>query len=202
MIFNKNIDLKNYIKTIIYYYNNNIKIKMTSLTFNFNNYKSSLSIKTVLIIDKLCSVLEKLVLNNNCTNNNTYNSKNNSIFKKSSFDLNSKPNIDFKSYISRIIYYSKISDNTIIYCLVIIDKFLNKTEIKINNNNLYLIVLTGLQIAMKLNEDIILKDCDYCFLGMINYKLLAFNEAIFLQGIEYSPFVNQDEFICYYELFN
>ena len=180
-----------------------------------SNKKIILSEKTLFIIDRLCSVLFKLLSNNKKIMENTIrthianhpldltsNTINiNDFFKKTSFDINSSPTISFKDYLVRVVHYSKISDNTIISCLILLDKFLNKTGIQIYENNLFLLVLTGLQIAMKINEDVILRDCDYAFLGMISSKTLAYNESLFLQAIDFCSHIKTEEFACYYNLF-
>ena len=137
-----------------------------------NNNENLVSNKLKVVIEKLSSVLYNLVVSNQQDINNSTNNYNNNNSSISSFDLKSTPNISLENYILRITIYSKISESTLICALVLLDKFISNTKIELSFNNIYLLILSSIQAAMKVNEDIILNDFNYAFLGMINIKTL------------------------------
>lgn len=148
--------------------------------------------KIKVVIEKLSSVLQNLVIANQQEVNN-----NNGNNLKSSFDLNTVPNVSINDYILRIATYSKIGESTLICSLVLLDKFIAKTKIGLNLNNIHLLLLTSIQLAMKVNEDVILKDSDFAILGMVNTKLLARNENLFLSCIRYEAYVSENDYKNY-----
>jgi phosphate system cyclin PHO80 len=159
-----------------------------------NNSSVNLKSSTVKIINKLCLVLNNLILANQSKSSGME-------ANKTSFDLNSSPNVSLFDYLARLTIYSKIDDNTIICALALLDKFLNRTKLSILDSNVYLLILTSLQVSMKMNEDVILRDVDYAFLGLISFKTLSYNESVFIHSFNYECNVSVEEFSCYKSLF-
>ena len=159
-----------------------------------NNSDSKLSLSFINIIKKLSCVLNNII---KCNNNyvdltNEYN------LKIKTFYLKDLPDISLYNYISKISWFSKISESTLIYSFIILDKLINKTKINLTSKNIYLLCLTSIQISMKINEDISLNDTDLAYIGMINIKLLNINEYLFTSLLEYEFYVSQNEYALYY----
>ena len=150
------------------------------------------------VIDMICTVLYKIV---NHSQSIQQGNQGGIRLESTPFDLKVAPNVDLKSYLARIVYYSRVSISTLISTLALIDKFINKCKFTLTEKNLHMVVLTGLGISMKVSEDITLKDSDYAFLGMISHKMFVYNESIFLNAIEYRAFINEAEYNCYEKLF-
>jgi hypothetical protein len=166
-----------------------------------SNNRFTLSNSTEKIIQKLCIVLNNLVSVNQNKMMCSVNQSSLCEEKTKSFDLNSLPNITLKEYLVRLVFYSKVGDSTLICSLILLDKFLNKTKTSISNKNIFLLVLTSLQVAMKINEDVILRDADYAFLGMVNSKILNYNESLFLHSLDYEVNVSPSYYENYKSLF-
>lgn len=168
----------------------------------YSNKFNLLNNKTKDIVNKLSSVLLKIIMpygDNNNSNVSNYNYKFN---LKSSFDANIISSLSLKNYISRIVYYSQVNNSTIIISLIYLDRYLNNSNICLTENNVYLLILTSLHLSTKMNEDKLLKDKDYSYVGSIENKLLIYNESLFLTTIKYNTYVSNTEFNNYNNYFN
>ena len=110
------------------------------------------------------------------------------------------PSISIKDFLFRLLKYSKISDSTLVYILIYIDRLCHKYKIKLNYYNIYKLILASMVVAIKLNEDEFYSSEFYAKLGGISKIELNNLEYEFTTMINFNLFVKEELFYKYYDL--
>lgn len=154
--------------------------------------------KINLIINKLSNVLEQLCANDSKINTNNVTILANNIKKEAInlFNLRSLPKISFNHYLNKSIGLLTKESSTVIYSLIILDRFISRGII-LNKYNIYLCFFISFLISVKINEDKVYNDYVYAKLGGIDVKTLITLEKIYLDVIDYDIIVNEEDFKMY-----
>ena len=98
------------------------------------------------------------------------------------------PNVSIQNYLDRLAKYSKIENNTLLLVLIYIDRICELNKIRLNYFNIHKLILGGLLIAIKYNEDDYFSNTFYSKVGGVTQKLIDFN-----------LYVSDELFIRYYD---
>lgn len=188
---NNNISLNNIINK-----SNKCIFYLNSKQLNLQDYDNNdnCSIKDENLIIKLVHCLDKII------NNNKIYCLDQSKLRFSPFELKNYPDISFYKYITNLYIYSKLNVSTLIYSFILIDRLLNTSKLILNDKNIFLLLFFSLRISIKVNEDYMLDDDSYCFLGKVKKQFYIINENYFLEAINYNIHVNIIEYNVYRKL--
>ncbi len=152
--------------------------------------------------NKIVNTISEL-LKNMCKENNSVEVNNTNILYNKKiilFMLKKIPSISIKDFLFRLLKYSKISDSTLVYILIYIDRLCHKYKIKLNYYNIYKLILASMVVAIKLNEDEFYSSEFYAKLGGISKIELNNLEYEFTTMINFNLFVKEELFYKYYDL--
>ena len=155
-------------------------------------------IPDILLINTISELLKNI-----CEENKSIevNNENITINKKIKlFMLKKIPSITIRDYLLRLSKYSKISESTLIFILIYIDRLCQKYKFKINYFNIYKLMLTSMVIAIKYNEDEFYSTEFYAKLGGITKVELNFMEYEFINLIKFNLFVKEELYFKYHDL--
>ena len=164
--------------------------------------QKSLKNKAQQLDNKIVNTISEL-LKNMCKENNSLEVNNNNILYNKKiilFMLKKIPSISIKDFLFRLLKYSKISDSTLVYILIYIDRLCHKYKIKLNYYNIYKLILASMVVAIKLNEDEFYSSEFYAKLGGISKIELNNLEYEFTTMINFNLFVKEELFYKYYDL--
>eukprot|EP00826_Nyctotherus_ovalis_P042042 TRINITY_DN4289_c0_g3_i1.p1 TRINITY_DN4289_c0_g3~~TRINITY_DN4289_c0_g3_i1.p1 ORF type:complete len:200 (-),score=2.44 TRINITY_DN4289_c0_g3_i1:106-705(-) len=113
------------------------------------------------------------------------------------FDSLKVPQISVACYINRIKMYAQCSDSCIVLALVYIDRLLQKKAISINRRNVHKLLITGVVLAIKYNEDDYYDNDYYAKVGGITCEELLLLECEMLALLNYNLYVSCSHY-CYY----
>ena len=151
---------------------------------------------------KIINTISEL-LNNMCKDNNKpeINNKNILLNKKiKKFMLKKIPSISINDYLIRLSKYSKLCESTLIFILIYIDRLCHEHNFKINNYNIYKLLLASMVIAIKFNEDDYYYSEYYAQLGGISKLEMNTLEYEFLTMINFNLYIKEDLYYQYYNL--
>ncbi len=166
------------LKTINSYTNN---FNIILIMINSNKLKNSL-------LTYLPSIL---------INTSQIHEKNNLIFR-SAFDLPSSENIDFASYVKRVLKYTEAEATTVLCSLILLDYLIGKRKIYLSSSNLHKFFFISLFISLKYQEDILFSEKVYSKISGINSTEMSSLEKDFLEMIDYSFPVSINKVYDYY----
>ena len=164
--------------------------------------QKSLKNKAQQLDNKIVNTISEL-LKNMCKENNSVEVNNTNILYNKKiilFMLKKIPSISIKDFLFRLLKYSKISDSTLVYILIYIDRLCHKYKIKLNYYNIYKLILASMVVAIKLNEDEFYSSEFYAKLGGISKIELNNLEYEFTTMINFNLFVKEELFYKYYDL--
>ena len=164
--------------------------------------QKSLKNKAQQLDNKIVNTISEL-LKNMCKENNSVEVHNTNILYNKKiilFMLKKIPSISIKDFLFRLLKYSKISDSTLVYILIYIDRLCHKYKIKLNYYNIYKLILASMVVAIKLNEDEFYSSEFYAKLGGISKIELNNLEYEFTTMINFNLFVKEELFYKYYDL--
>ena len=155
-------------------------------------------IPDILLINTISELLKNI-----CEENKSIevNNENITINKKIKlFMLKKIPSITIRDYLLRLSKYSKISESTLIFILIYIDRLCQKYKFKINYFNIYKLMLTSMVIAIKYNEDEFYSTEFYAKLGGITKVELNYMEYEFINLINFNLFIKEELYFKYHDL--
>lgn len=130
------------------------------------------------------------------------NKKNYSEIVKSQINsvYNSKniPNISISDYLVRIKKYAQLEDSSLVFSLILIDRFLKTKSIVITELNVHRILFSSIMISIKYNEDKYYSNKYYAKVGGINLTQLNLLEFDFVCSLEFNIMVEYKLFEKYY----
>lgn len=165
---------------------------ITTNTYNINDHNDKKRlIEKNLIANKLNNAIN-VIFSKSCyikTNTSSLNTNQDDI---NLFFHNSKNsfNISVLEYLNRLIRYTEAEISSIIYAFVLLDNI--SSYIKVDNSNIYLLLITSFVISLKMNEDYVYKNSDYALIGGLSLKKLNKLETVYLQTLNYNVFINND----------
>jgi len=117
------------------------------------------------------------------------------------FSLKKIPNISFANYILRINKYLNPEVSSFITCLIYLDNItsIKNFKIKIDENNIYKLFLTAINLAIKFNEDDFNDNIYVAKIGGIKLEELNELELNFLALLNWEISINIETFKKYYE---
>jgi len=119
----------------------------------------------------------------------------------SMFDAKRVPLISLCDYFGRFAKYSRASFESFIVALILIDRFIeNQSGLFISAVNCHRLFLTGLVLAIKMNDDLHLSNEDLAKIGGIGSAELGVLEWEMLRGLEFQTGFGIGEFSNYLEL--
>lgn len=127
---------------------------------------------------------------------------NDEAYASSIFDFNTSIKISFQDYLIRLIKYTQVESNTLIYCLSLIDTLCSTKRIFLSYYNVHKIFFTALLISIKLNEDEIYIEKHYCLCSGMSANEIAELEMNFLNIVDYNLHINQERYELYIKAFN
>ena len=156
----------------------------------------SLSIPEVsfIIINSISNILSSVILKNK---NLPYFA---SLFKrqlKLPFNAKYIPSISINDYITRIVQYTKIEENTLISALIFVDRLCNEEQIMLTEFNVHRIIFTAVLIAIKYNEDQIFNMEYYSQICGVKMNELNKLESFFCNVVNFKFYIDEKEFMMY-----
>jgi hypothetical protein len=120
----------------------------------------------------------------------------NSLFL-SQFDSVCAPIISINDYLSRIVFYSRVEEATIILALVYIDRFCEKMKIKLRFSNVHKLVFLGFILAIKFNEDDFFDNNFYSKVAGLTLKELNSLETVTIINTDFRLWVDYELYSKY-----
>lgn len=149
------------------------------------------------LIQATCSILHKTLTNIIIEHSNVAN--NEQTITETPFTSQYPPQIPIDIYLNRIISYTQIELNTIINSLIYIDRFCTKTNTQLTFLNIHKLLICGILISIKYNEDIIFQMDYYAnIFGVSLYELRKLERA-FVMDMEFDFYVGEEQFKQYKE---
>ena len=130
-----------------------------------------------------------------CEESNKNKDNNSSIIKP--FLSKKIPSISIFDFLERIVKYTKMQDSTLMLILIYIDRFCEMNYINLNFFNIHKLIIASMIVAIKYNEDNILKNEFYAKVGGVSKKEIDILEYEFLSLIEFSLYVDEETFQQY-----
>lgn len=112
----------------------------------------------------------------------------------SPFRVKTGVTLNLTSYLERIVSFTEVECSTLIIALIYINRFYESTRQYITSDHLHKLLLIGIILAAKYNEDHIYSDTYYAKVGGIDLKELSYLETAFLEEVGYSLFVEKREY--------
>ena len=106
------------------------------------------------------------------------------------------PSVSIRSYLERL---SKIENNTLLLILIYIDRVCEINKFRLNYFNIHKMILGGMLVAIKYNEDDYFSNSFYAKVGGVTKKEIDTLEYEFLSLIDFNLYVSEELFIKYYE---
>ena len=119
-------------------------------------------------------------------------------YKKSLFDSHSA-SLNINSYIIRLINLTEIEVSTIIHSLILLDLFCKRSQVQISQNNIHKLIASSFMISIKLLEDEIYNESQYCAIFGFSTKTLSELEYLFLEELEYKVSIDEKLFQAYFD---
>ena len=113
------------------------------------------------------------------------------------FSANSVPSISIIEYLKRIQTYANLEKNTLISCLIFIDRFCELSKTTLTYYNIHRILFVSILISIKYNEDRYYENVYYAKIAGISCKELKTIEYDFLDIIDFDLFISVDEYLKY-----
>jgi hypothetical protein len=114
------------------------------------------------------------------------------------FHTNKPPSIPIRQYLKRLEQYMKCSGPAYVMALIYLDRVTNKKEgLVLSNYCIHRLFLTSLVVAVKFYEDKYYKNSFYSKVGGISSTELNTLELEFLDFIDYTLYVSEEEYQTY-----
>ena len=107
------------------------------------------------------------------------------------------PSVSIKSYLERLAKYSKIENNTLLLILIYIDRICEINKIRLNYFIIHKMILAGMLVAIKYNEDDYFSNSFYAKVGGVSIRELNHLEYEFLSLIDFDLYVDDDLYSKY-----
>lgn len=163
----------------------------SSNSSNTSQSSSSNDIFISKLIYSISQVLHNIITQNKTNNNNNIQRHNNSFYSTK------VPQISIYDYLLRIKTYSQLEDTTLIISLILIDRFVQQSNIQLSYNNIHRILFTAVLISIKYNEDNIFTNNYYAEIAGVSVKELFTLENDFLSLVNFNLYIEPILFAQY-----
>lgn len=163
----------------------------SSNSSNTSQSSSSNDIFISKLVYLISQVLHNIITQNKTNNNNNIQRHNNS------FHSTKVPQISIYDYLLRIKTYSQLEDTTLIISLILIDRFVQQSNIQLSYNNIHRILFTAVLISIKYNEDNIFTNNYYAEIAGVSVKELFTLENDFLSLVNFNLYIEPTLFAQY-----
>ena len=120
--------------------------------------------------------------------------------KNNVFNSLKVPKLSLGDFLYRIMYYSKVNDETLISSLILIDRYCKNNKIILTIYNIHYLLFTSILTTIKFMEDKFFSNKYYAIICGIKLSHLNKMEYEFLCGIKFELFIDKDFFIQYQNL--
>ena len=120
--------------------------------------------------------------------------------KNNVFNSLKVPKLSLGDFLYRIMYYSKVNDETLISSLILIDRYCKKNKIILTIYNIHNLLFTSILATIKFMEDKFFSNKFYALICGIKLSYLNKMEYEFLCGIKFELFIDKDFFLQYQNL--
>lgn len=110
------------------------------------------------------------------------------------------PPISIEKYIIRLYSYSKISDISHICSLILLDRLLKTTNIKLNIFNFHRLYCTSLRIASKIFDEYFKDNTTFASISGLSLQELNYLEKEYLRNIQWDLFIDFNTYSYYVNL--
>lgn len=145
-------------------------------------------------IEFLVSILEEAV-----KYNNSHCDRNEAAHKFRIFE--SRQEFSLKDFLLNFIRTNEIETATLIVAVILIDKLIQTSQIRLTNLNLERVIFAALIIAIKMNEDCVYEDQSYADSVGLDLSIMIQLESEFLEAIKWRAFVDESDFNMYSKIF-
>lgn len=161
-------------------------MKLSTIEINNSNHKNKL-------VNKIPTIFNTIVKNN--ISQGALKKKKYAIFDSK------KAHIQFDDYVERLVKHTEIETNTLLYCLILVDMFHERSKVAISEENKHKIFLVSLITSLKFLEDVIYSDKELSAIAGLSTKSIAVLENEFLESLDYKVNISHAKFDLYYECF-
>ena len=110
------------------------------------------------------------------------------------------PPISIEKYIIRLYTYSKISDVSHICSLILLDRILKATNIKLNMFNFHRLYCISLRIASKIFDEYFKDNSSFASISGLSLQELNYLEKEYLRNIQWNLFIDFNTYSYYVNL--
>lgn len=147
-------------------------------------------LSTLIISDQFINTIPDLIIKTIISNEKKFR-KTISVFDSTGDEIN------FKYYFNRITSLSEAEKPTILTSLILIDRFINKSNIVLTYKNINKIFFISFYICLKHLEDVIFTIHDFSKISGMSTRQISFLENVFLEAIDFRFPVNSDIYYMY-----
>ena len=163
----------------------------SSNSSNTSQTSSSNDISISKFIYSISQVLHNIITQNKMNDRGSTQRPNNR------FHTTKVPQISIYDYLLRIKTYSQLEDTTLIISLILIDRFVQQSNISLNYNNIHRILFTAVLLSIKYNEDNIFTNNYYAEIAGVSVKELFNLENDFLSLVNFNLYIDPTLFAQY-----
>lgn len=114
--------------------------------------------------------------------------------KKNIFNVKNVPKLSIGDFIYRITFYTKVSYETLISSLILMEKYCIKNQIIITIYNIHRLLFSSILINIKFMEDKVFSNHFYSKICGVNLKDLNKMEYEFICGIQFEIYIEKEYF--------
>lgn len=177
--------------------NNTIDNSIASKETEINSSYESQTSKTIdlnnQIINSISLSLNKIIQGNKAKNK---------YVKQDIFYLSFIPPISLSEYIKSLMKYTNMDISTLIISIIYIDKFCDKNDYYLTQNNIFRILLSVCILSLKFNEDITVNYKNYSEIAAVSVEDLKNLEFYMYLKLHFSLKVEYDLYKSYYDYFS
>ena len=160
-----------------------------------SSYESQTSVNADLtdkIIDSISLSLNEIIKDNKIRGK---------LPKQDIFYLGFIPPISISEYIKNLMKYSNMDISSLITSIIYIDRFCDKNNYYLTQNNIFRILLSACLLSIKFNEDIIVDYKTYSEIACVSVEDLKNLELYMYLKLHFSLHVKYDLYKSYYKYF-
>ncbi|XP_057780672.1 cyclin-U4-1-like [Salvia miltiorrhiza] len=107
------------------------------------------------------------------------------------------PSLSIQQYIDRIFRYSNCSPSCFVIAHIYVDRFIHRTNLRLNSLNIHRLLITSVMVAAKFMDDAFFNNAYYARVGGITTRELNKLEMKFLFGVDFQLHVSVQTFKKY-----
>ena len=120
--------------------------------------------------------------------------------KNNIFNIQKLPKLSIGDFLYRITYYIKVSEETLISSLILMERFCIKNNIILTLYNIHRLLFISIMVNTKFMEDKYFLNSFYAMICDVKLSYLNKMEYEFLCGSQFQLFINKNTYNKYYNL--